>query len=66
MLPEANPKYISKPLYDEIINKIPADLYKYVEKGKNLSAGSKEVIDYDNTLFPPEINRNNYEKTVRI
>jgi hypothetical protein len=23
MLPEANPKYISKPLYDEIINKIP-------------------------------------------
>jgi succinoglycan biosynthesis transport protein ExoP len=65
MLPEANPKYISKPLYDEIINKIPADLYKYVEKGKNLSAGSKEVIDYDNTLFPPEINRNNYEKTVR-
>ncbi|MFT6689395.1 MAG: succinoglycan biosynthesis transport protein ExoP, partial [Saprospiraceae bacterium] len=65
MLAEANPKYISKPLYDEIINKIPADLYKYVEKGKNLSAGSKEVIDYDNTLFPPEINRNNYEKTVR-
>jgi succinoglycan biosynthesis transport protein ExoP len=65
MLPEANPKYISKPLYDELINKIPADLYKYVEKGKNLSAGSEEVIEYDNTLFPPEINRNNYEKTVR-
>jgi succinoglycan biosynthesis transport protein ExoP len=65
MLPEANPKYISTPFYDELINKIPADLYKYVEKGKNLSAGTEEVIDYDNTLFPPEINRNNYEKTVR-
>jgi uncharacterized protein involved in exopolysaccharide biosynthesis len=65
MLKEANPKYISKPFFDELKKKIPADLYKYVEKGKNVKARSIGAIDYDNTLFPPELNRNNYEKTVQ-
>lgn len=65
MLPEANPKYISKIFYDELKNKIPKDLYKYVEKGNNLEAASKILSEHENPLFPPEINRNNYEKTVR-
>ncbi|MEZ7498481.1 hypothetical protein QO200_06990 [Flavobacterium sp. Arc3] len=65
MLPEANPKYISKTFYDELKNKIPANLYNYVEKGKNVDSNSKILSEHENSLFPPEINRNNYEKTVR-
>ena len=65
MLPEANPKYISKTFYDELKSKIPADLYNYVEKGKNVDSSSKILSEHENSLFPPEINRNNYEKTVR-
>jgi succinoglycan biosynthesis transport protein ExoP len=31
MLPEANPHYISKKLYDELKLKIPKDIYGYIE-----------------------------------
>lgn len=65
MLPEANPKYISAPFFDELKKKIPPELYKYVDKGQNSKAEVGEVIEYDNTLFPKEINRNSYEKTVK-
>lgn len=65
MLPEANPKYISKALFDEFKKKIPKDLYNYVEKGNNSGVNFTNLTEYDNSLFPPEINRNNYEKTVQ-
>ena len=65
MLPEANPKYISKSLFDEFQNKIPESIYKYVDSGNNSDGHSIEVLDYDKELFPKEIERNNYEKTVQ-
>ena len=64
MLPEANPKYISKELFDEFQKKIPEDLYEYVETGNNIDVISIEMSDSDKELFPEEIDRNNYEKTV--
>ncbi len=64
MLPEANPKYISKELFDEFQKKIPEDLYEYVETGNNIDVISIEISDSDKELFPEEIDRNNYEKTV--
>ncbi|MFD0988926.1 exopolysaccharide transport family protein [Mariniflexile jejuense] len=64
MLPEANPKYISKELYDELRLKIPNDIYNYIEKGTN----NNHIINSAEVVYnplPPEINRNNYEKTVQ-
>jgi succinoglycan biosynthesis transport protein ExoP len=63
MLPEADPKYISKVLFDEFQKKIPEGLYEFVETGNNLDTNSIEISDYE--LFPKDINRNNYEKTVQ-
>ena len=65
MLPEANPKYISKALFDEFQKKIPEGLLKYVETGNTNEINSIEISDYDKELFPAEIDRNNYEKTVQ-
>ena len=65
MLPEANPKYISESLFDEFQNKIPEDLYDYVANDSTEADTSSEVTEYDNELFPKEINRSNYEKTVQ-
>jgi uncharacterized protein involved in exopolysaccharide biosynthesis len=65
MLPEANPKYISKGLFDEFKNKIPKDLYNYVETSNNYGSNLTNITDYDNSLFPSEINKNDYEKTVQ-
>ncbi|CAH8283615.1 hypothetical protein EV196_102500 [Mariniflexile fucanivorans] len=65
MLKEANPKYISKPYFDEFKKKIPKDLYNYVETGNSADVAPVELNDYENTLFPKEINRNDYEKTVQ-
>ena len=64
MLPKANPKFISAANYDKLISKIPKELYQYIEKGK--TAVNKTTIpeNFDG-LFPPEINRANYEKTVQ-
>ena len=64
MLPEANPKYISNTLFDEFQKKIPESLYKYVETGNNIDNNEIELSDYNKELFPEEINRKNYEKTV--
>jgi uncharacterized protein involved in exopolysaccharide biosynthesis len=64
MLPEANPKFISKVLFDEFQKKIPKDLYKYVETGDNTYSNSIEENNFDYKPFPESINRNNYEKTV--
>jgi hypothetical protein len=32
MLPKANPKYISKKLFDELKLKVPKNIYKYIAK----------------------------------
>jgi uncharacterized protein involved in exopolysaccharide biosynthesis len=65
MLPEVNPKYISKELFDEFQKKIPEGLYDYIETGNNIDLNSIEISDYDKDLFPKNIDRNNYEKTVQ-
>lgn len=64
MLPKANPKFISAANYDNLISKIPKELYQYIEKGKTATKKSN-AIDSTDGLFPPEINRANYEKTVQ-
>lgn len=64
MLPEANPKYISKKLYDELKLKVPEDIYTYIEKG-NGNASFKADEQVVNNPLPPEINRYNYEKSVQ-
>lgn len=63
MLPEANPKYISKELYDELKATVPEDIYRYVEKGIDTALTELDTTLVNNPL-PPEINRHNYEKTV--
>lgn len=65
MLPKANPRYISKTFYDQLKNKVPADLYKYVVKENKTGTSTVDTNDADKALFPPEINRNDYEKTVK-
>lgn len=63
MLPKADPKFISKKLFDELRLKVPKDIYKYIEKG---TTNQNVVIDSVaiNSPIPAEINRYNYEKTV--
>lgn len=63
MLPEANPMYISKELYDDFRLRVPKHIYKYIEKGGN-KLGDQSNISAVNNPLPPEINRYNYEKTV--
>ncbi|PXY39191.1 hypothetical protein DMB65_19185 [Flavobacterium cheongpyeongense] len=65
MLPKANPRYISKTFYDQLKNKVPAHLYKYVVHENRPVPASMEISDTDKALFPPEINRADYEKTVQ-
>lgn len=64
MLSKADPKYISKKLFDELQLKIPKEIYKYVEKGSNNKIQNTDSLGYSNSL-PPGINRYNYEKTVQ-
>lgn len=64
MLPKANPKFISSANYDKLKSKIPKELYQYIEKGKTASNKSTLTENSDG-LFPPEINRANFEKTVQ-
>lgn len=68
MLPQANPKFISKKLYDEFKIKIPSHIYNYIEKGENFDVSKKDSIENyykKNPLFPREINPINFEKTVK-
>jgi succinoglycan biosynthesis transport protein ExoP len=65
MLPKANPKYISKTFYDQLRSKIPSSLYKYVVRKNKPSPSLIDISDPDEALFPPEINRADYEKTVK-
>lgn len=64
MLPEANPIYISKELYDELKLKVPENIYEYIETGTNKPVNTGDTYVVKNPL-PPEINRYNYEKTVQ-
>ncbi len=64
MLPKANPKFISSANYEKLISKIPKELYQYIEKGK-IAANKTTLPENFDGLFPPEINRANYEKTVQ-
>lgn len=67
MLPEANPKYISKKLYDEFKLKIPTNLYDYIATDQNTPSSTGKLLNINETSnnnFPSEINRANYEKTV--
>jgi len=68
MLPGANPKYISKKLYDEFKIKIPSHIYNYIEKDEITDVSKKDSIENyykKKPLFPREINPINYEKTVK-
>jgi uncharacterized protein involved in exopolysaccharide biosynthesis len=64
MLPKANPKFISAANHEKLISKIPKELYQYIEKGKTVANKTTIPENFDG-LFPPEINRANYEKTVQ-
>ncbi|SDX08011.1 hypothetical protein SAMN05444411_10343 [Lutibacter oricola] len=64
MLPEANPQFISNKLYQELKQKVPKDLYNYIETGDNKLENKDNTWIVNNPL-PQEINRNNYEKTVQ-
>ncbi|WP_439131688.1 GumC family protein [Polaribacter sp.] len=64
MLPEANPKYISEDLFKEFQQKIPKYLYDYVATGYENKNIESKINGIDEKLFPDQINRNNYEKTV--
>ncbi|APZ45118.1 hypothetical protein BW723_01875 [Polaribacter reichenbachii] len=64
MLPEANPKYISEDLFKKFQKKIPKRLYNYVAKEDVSSDIQKNIIGIDDKLFPDQIDRNKYEKTV--
>lgn len=68
MLPEANPKYISKQFHDELKASVPEELYTYVETGYATGPVAKnknDDTDEIDSLLPPEINAANYEKTVQ-
>jgi polysaccharide biosynthesis transport protein len=65
MLHKANPKYISSANFDKLKVKIPHELYNYVEKSKTSNDDSIALDNPEGSLFPPEINRTNYEKTVK-
>lgn len=64
MLPKANPRYISSANYDKLKDKIPNELYKYIEKG-NTSGDNSTTLNNSDGLFPIEIKRTNFEKTVQ-
>lgn len=64
MLPKANPKYISEANYDKLQSKIPKELYKYIEKSKPVT-NKTPIVDNSEDLYPPEIDRAAFEKTVR-
>lgn len=63
MLTEADPKFISKKLYDELQLKIPKGIYKYIEKGNKNKPQQKDTTGYNNIL-PRGVIRADYEKTV--
>lgn len=65
MLPKANPKYISAAFFDKLKGKIPKELYAYVETGDTSGNDSIVLNNADGSLFPPEINHINFEKTVK-
>lgn len=64
MMSDANPKYMSQELFAEFQKKIPEDLYRYIATGKSNDISSIEISDSDKELFPEDIDRGNYEKTV--
>ncbi|PKV64263.1 hypothetical protein ATE90_0643 [Polaribacter sp. Hel1_33_96] len=64
MLPEANPKYISKELYEKLKSKVPEEIYNYIENGTNGNVMTDEILAVSDP-FPEEIDRHNYEKTVQ-
>lgn len=64
MLPEANPKYISEDLFVEFQKKIPNYLYDYVEKENGNYKVERKFGGIDEKLFPEQIDRGKYEKTV--
>ncbi|MBG7631797.1 MAG: hypothetical protein IZT56_15385, partial [Bacteroidetes bacterium] len=65
MLPKANPKYISAAFFNELKVKIPTALYDCVATGDHSAADSASINNSDSLLFPPGINRINYEETVK-
>jgi uncharacterized protein involved in exopolysaccharide biosynthesis len=64
MLPKVNPRFISSANFDKLKLKIPKELYHYVERGNHSINDSSVSNGPEGLLFPPEINRINYEKTV--
>jgi polysaccharide biosynthesis transport protein len=65
LLPKANPKYISSANFEEFKVKIPKELYKYVARGNTPKDDVAAINNAKGSLFPAEINRINYEKTVQ-
>ena len=80
LLPAADKRYMSPDLYNAFHLKIPEELYDYVvtddiplsneiELGTEMQISASNDMESftdteDDDLFPPSINRNNYEKTV--
>jgi len=73
MLKQADPKYISPKLYEAFRKKIPGYLYHYVANGTtpSLQSALNDSASFNTPdtsanahLFPSNINRNDYEKTV--
>ncbi len=64
MLPEANPKYISEELFKEFQEKIPKYLYDYVATEEGTYNVDNKIEGTDEKLFPEQIDRYKYEKTV--
>lgn len=64
MLPRADPRYISEELYKELQRKVPEEIYGYIEKGENKTFAAPN-LEHRDSLLPPEIELENYEKTVR-
>jgi polysaccharide biosynthesis transport protein len=68
MLPKANPKYISPKLFEELKKKFPPELYNYVDRSNPSITSEQDSLATNSdssSIFPSEINRSNYEKTVQ-
>jgi uncharacterized protein involved in exopolysaccharide biosynthesis len=63
LLPEANPKYISKAHYEELRATVPEGLYGFLEEENNIPFDNEE--DEVNMQLPSEIDKGRYEKTVQ-
>ena len=68
MLPKADSKYISPKLFEEFKKKIPVEIYDYIDNSNIPNTKEQDSIiinSVNESLFPSEINRSDYERTVQ-